>query len=96
MSGAAGASTAAMVAAIGNAIKACGTLVKVEPQEFIKIVDKQDEPLVVIKSSGSFSNSTKYLTSYKGLAFHCKSLTELNIPAKAEVINAKRFSIPDL
>ena len=96
MSGAAGASTAAIVATIANAIKACGTLVRVEPQEFLKIVIKQDQPLIVRTSPGLFSNSTKYLTSYKGLAFHCKSQTELNLPHKAELINAKKFSIPDI
>ncbi|MDF7798044.1 hypothetical protein P4C99_01115 [Pontiellaceae bacterium B1224] len=98
MSGAAatGASTAAIAATIANAIKACGTLIRVEPQEFLKIVGKQDQPLVVIKSPGAFSHSTKYLTSYKGLAFHCKSQTELMIPSNTEVIHAKKFSMPDI
>lgn len=97
MSGAAGgASTVAIVATITNAIKACGTLVRVEPHEFLKIVEKQDQPLVVRRSPGVFSNSTKYLASYKGLAFHCKSQTELNLPHKTELINAKKFSIPDI
>ena len=97
MSGAAvGASTAVIVATIANAIKACGTLVKVEPQEFLKIIEKQDQPLVVRTSAGVFSNSIKYLTSYKGLAFHCKSATELSLPPKAELINSKKFSMPDI
>ena len=97
MSGAAtGASTAAVIDGIANAIKACGTLVKVEPQEFLKIVEKQDQPLVVRTSAGAFSKSIKYLTSYKGLAFHCKSMTELSLPPKAELINSKKFSMPDI
>lgn len=96
MNGAAGASTASIAASIANAIKACGTLVRIEPQEFLKIVEKQDQPLVVKSSPGAFSASTKYLTSYKGLAFHCKSKTELNFPLKAELIHAKKFSIPDI
>jgi hypothetical protein len=97
MSGAAaGTSTAVIVATIANAIKACGTLVRVEPHEFIKIIEKEEQPLIVRTSAGLFSQSIKYLTSYKGLAFHCKSKIELNLPAKAELINAKRFSIPDL
>lgn len=96
MSGAAGASTAVIIATIANAIKACGTLVRVEPQEFLKIIGKQEQPLIVRTSAGVFSNSIKYLASYKGLAFHCKSKMELNLPAKAELINAKKFSIPDI
>lgn len=97
MSGAAvGASTAAIVATIANAIKACGTLVRVEPQEFLKIIEKQEQPLIVRTTAGVFSHSIKYLTSYKGLAFHCKSQSELNLPAKAELINAKKLSIPDI
>jgi hypothetical protein len=96
MSGAAGASTAVIVATIANAIKACGTLVRVEPQEFLKIIGKQEQPLIVRTPPGVFSKSIKYLTSYKGLAFHCKSEMELNLPQKAELINAKKFSIPDM
>lgn len=91
-----GATTGAYVSIIADAIKACGTLVRVEPQDFLKIVEKQEHPLVVRKAGGAFSQSIKYLTSYKGLAFHCKSQVELTLPANVELINARKFSIPDL
>lgn len=82
--------------AMMNAIKACGTLVRVEPEEFARILSLADRPLVVRSAGGVFSKSYRYLTSYRGLAFHCKSPAELYLPADAEVVNAARISIPDL
>lgn len=90
------ASTAGYVATVANAIKACGTVVRVEPNEFLTIVARQENPLVVRAKSKFISTSYRYLTSYKGLAFHCKSSTELLLPSNAEFINAKKISIPDL
>ncbi len=83
-------------AAVVNAVKACGTLVRVEPEEFLKILGFQENPLVVRSVGGLFAVSFKYLTTYRGLAFHCKSQTELRLPAEAELINATKFSMPDL
>jgi len=96
--GAAGAAagSAAYIAAVANAIKACGTVVRVDPTEFGKILSLQECPLVVRTVGGIFSTSYKYLTSYRGLAFHCKSPTELRLPQEAELINASKMSIPDL
>ena len=87
---------AAYAAAATNAVKACGTLVKVESHQFLEILKKQDCPLVVTTSGGIFSSSIKYLTSYKGLAFHCKSQAELRLPNNVELIRAKKFSMPDI
>jgi hypothetical protein len=39
------AEAAAHAAAIAQAIKASGVLVRVEPMEFLKILKRQDEPL---------------------------------------------------
>ena len=63
---------AAHAAAIAQAIKASGVLVRVEPMEFLKILNRQDEPLVVIATGGVFRTWWRYLTSYKGLAFFTK------------------------
>ncbi len=87
---------AANVAHIANAIKASGSVVKVEPDEFRKILDKIDSPLVVESVGGFFSVSYKYLTSYKGLAFYCKSPVQVEFDKNVEIITAKKIVFPDL
>jgi hypothetical protein len=91
--GAAGAAGAA-AAAIAQAIKACGVLVRVEPSEFLNVVHRQQEPLVVRAATGFFTTNYMYLTSYKGLAFWTKANYELGLPPKCEVVTAGSISIP--
>jgi len=91
MSAAAGAAAAA---AIAQAIKASGVLVTVEPLDFLNIVARQKEPLVVHTVGGLFWTNYQYLTSYKGLAFFTKSPEALNLPRDVEVVQAKNISIP--
>lgn len=86
----------AYIATLANAIKACGTLVRVEPSEFLRILSLQEDPLVVRSVGGFLSTSYKYLTTYRGLAFHCKNRTELPLPETAQLINANKISIPDV
>jgi hypothetical protein len=78
------AAAAAVTAAIANAVKAFGTIVRVEPEEFMKILSLDRNPLVVQSRGGLFSRSNKYLTSYRGLAFFCKSRTALNLPGESQ------------
>lgn len=81
-------------AAIANAIKASGVLVRVEPREFVKILAKTSNPLVVIAEGGLFSTNFQYLMSYKGLAFFTKSGEALALPADAEIVQARGINIP--
>ena len=90
------AAAAAASIAIANAIKACGTIVRVEPDEFLRILSLQEKPLIVTNKGGFLSTSYRYLTSYKGLAFFCKSRTELYLPGDSQLINANKISIPDM
>ncbi len=92
--GAAG--SAGYAAAMANAIKACGTVVRVDPEVFTEMLARQDSPLVVRTVGGIFSTSYRYLTSYRGLAFHCKSPTELRLPQGTELIHVKKMSMPDI
>ena len=89
---AAGAGAAA--AAIAEATKASGVLIKVEPQEFAKLLSRVKDPLIVIASGGVFRKNFQYLVSYKGLAFFTKSSDPLPLPPGAEVVNAGRIWIP--
>lgn len=89
---AAGAGAAA--AAIAQAIKASGVVVRVDPPEFLKIVGRTPEPLVVTARGGFLGRRYRYLTSYKGLAFHTSSVEPLPLPANAEVVAAKSIWTP--
>ena len=84
---------AAAAAAIARAIKASGVLVKVEPDEFRKLLERQRDGLVVVAEGGVFGTRYEYLTSYKGLAFHTSSKQALPL-GSAEVVMAKKIWIP--
>ncbi len=95
--GAATAGTAAIAqAAIANAIKASGVLVRVTPADFLTILKRIDDPLVVVGKGGVFRKHYRYLTSYRGLAFHTQSAEALVLPSRVEVVGAKQISIPEM
>ena len=85
---------AAHAAAIANAIKASGVLVRVAPEEFLKILHRQDEPLVVQAPAGFLQRGWGYLTSYKGLAFFAKSREPLLLSGRTLLVTAKSINIP--
>ena len=85
---------AAAAAAIANAIKASGAIVRVESADFEAILKKADNPLVVCAQGGFFSTNYQYLMGYKGLAFYCKSATPLTLLTSVETIQAKKIWIP--
>lgn len=85
---------AAAAAAIAQAIKASGVLVRVEPGEFSKILSRAKDPLVVTAKGGVFSANYQYLISYKGLAFFTKSATPVALPSGCEVVAARSINIP--
>jgi len=87
-----GASAAA--AAIAQAIKASGILVRVAPDEFAKILYRAKEPLLVVAEGGLFRTNYQYLVGYKGLAFYTKSDAPLNLPGGAELVKASRIWVP--
>jgi hypothetical protein len=86
---------AARAAAIARAVKASGTIVSVEPDDFISILSKSSRPLVVTAIGGLIKKNYQYLTSYKGLAFFTKSPSPLNLPGDIELIAARKIWIPD-
>ncbi len=71
--GAGGSAAAAQAAAIAQAIKASGAIVRVEPHDFMAILRKTKEPLVVMAKGGFMKPNYQYLTAYKGLIFFTKS-----------------------
>lgn len=89
-----GTAAAAAAAAIAKAIKASGTIVKVEPGESERILARQPDLLVVAARGGFFSTKHRYLTSYKGLAFFSQSATPLSLPSSHEIAVAQKIWIP--
>lgn len=85
---------AAAAAAIAQAIKACGVLVAIEPEDFAVLLKGIPDPLVVHATGGFWKTHHRYLTSYKGLAFHTTSVEPLDLHAGVEMIQAKSISIP--
>jgi hypothetical protein len=85
---------AAAAAAIANAIKASGVLLRVEPEEFTKLMNRAKDPLIVAATGGLFSKNYQYLMSYKGLTFFTKSSAPLPLPGGAELVTAGRIWIP--
>jgi len=85
---------AAAAAAIAQAIKASGAIVRVEPLDFMAILAQAENPLVVYCEGGFLTKNYQYLTGYKGLVFYTKSRTPLMLPEKIEIIVASKIWIP--
>ncbi len=86
---------AAVVAAnMAMATKASGTIVRVEPEVFLGLLQRQENPLVIHARTKLANRRYRYLTSYKGLAFFTKSKTPLSLPSSIELVEAKEIWIP--
>lgn len=85
----------AAAAAIAQAIKASGAIVRVSPEDFSTIVDRVEKPLVVVSVGKLFGTRYHYLTGYKGLIFYTKSSRQLVLKGSAEYINARSIHIPN-
>ena len=88
------AGAAAAAAAIANAIKASGVVLRVAPADFHTILRKIEKPLVVYAEGGFFSTNYQYLVSYKGFAFFTKSSEPILLPAQVETIAARKIWTP--
>lgn len=91
---AAAAGAVAAAAATAQAIRASGVVVQVEPAEFLSLLQRQSEPLVVHATGGFLSTNYQYLMSYKGLAFFTKSSEPLVLGKDVELVTAGSIWIP--
>jgi hypothetical protein len=94
MTGSAGGAAAAAAAAIANATKASGVLVRVPPDDFLRLVERGRDGVVVAARGGFMGRRYDYLTSYKGLAFFTRSPEPLALGGEVEVVTAVRIWIP--
>jgi len=88
------AAAGAVAAAIANAIKASGVVVKLEPTDFETIVRKAEKPLIIFNEGGLFSSKYQYMTSYKGFAFFTKSRVPMALPSNAEMVVTRKIWLP--
>ena len=85
----------AEAAAIAQAVKASGAIVRMKPDDFLQIAYRADDPLVVMATSKLFGKTSyKYIIGYKGLAFYTKSPSQLSFGGGTEVVHAKTIWIP--
>ncbi len=76
-------------ASIGEPVHLSGRCVAfLERDEFIDVMKRQEEPLLVCSFKGTFRNTYTYLTSYKGLLFAHKTRTPIPLEGY-EFINAE-------
>ena len=92
MSAAAGAAAAA--AAVAKALKASGTIVRLAPDEFLKLLEHNAQGLIVHTVGGVFSTRHNYLMGYKGLAFYTSSPEVLPLPGGCQIVEARKMWIP--
>ncbi len=69
-----------------------GTGVRIKSEDFMTIVSKSEEPLVVETAEGFFTKIYKYATAYKGFVFFTESLNRLHFTAHTEIIQAQSIS----
>ena len=91
----AGSNAAIAAVMLANAIKAQGVVVEVTPEDFQKIINKSEHPLVVHAQSKIIRTKHKYLTTYKGLAFFTKSHDIVRLSGNIEWVEAKKLSVPE-
>lgn len=85
---------AAAGAAAIRAIQASGAIVRVEPDDFLKLLHLMEEPLVVHAAGGFLRPQHSYLTSFRGLAFATRCPFPLKLPPGRIAIEAQRIWIP--
>ena len=88
------AASGAAAAAIANAIKASGVVVRVTPAHFQTILRKIERPLVVYAEGGFLSTNYQYLVSYKGFVFFTRSSEPILLPGEVETIIASKIWTP--
>ena len=79
-----------------QALRTTGLIVRVEPEEFFRVLHRQQQPPLVVQAVASvwFVPLYQYLTSYRGLAFYALSRTPLALPADCEIVEAGSIWIP--
>ncbi len=96
-----GASTAAGAALMAGALiaqakRAIEAIVELKPDDFKKIINDEERPLIVVSRGGFIKKYYQYLAGCNGLVFYARSVDTLQFKGGTKVIQAKKITIPDL
>jgi hypothetical protein len=69
-----------------------GTGVRIQLEDFLTILSRNQDPLVIVTSEGLFTKIYKYVTAYKGFVFFTESLDRLDFSSNIEIIYAQSIS----
>jgi hypothetical protein len=89
-----GSAVAAQQHAIANAVKAMCAIVQLNTTDFLNLLNRVENPLVVMAPRKFFKITYRYIFGWRGLFFFTKSDTVLELPNTAELIYAKRIWLP--
>jgi hypothetical protein len=78
--------------AFGTIFTDRGTGVRLKCEDFLNIIAKNPEPLVIVTVEGFFTKIYKYATAYKGFIFFTESLDRFEFDSNVEVIQAQSIS----
>ena len=81
-----------------QASAAMGVVITVEADDFLQIVSKTDNPLVVVAAERKLGKGIqyKYLMSYRGLVFYTVTDDPLRLPASTEFVQTAKIRVPQL
>ncbi len=82
------------LAAVAQAVKASGSIVQVEKEDFERILGLTDSRLVIASPSKGMFGRNQYLVPYRGFVFYLKSRDLIKIPDGFEIITAKKIWAP--
>jgi hypothetical protein len=85
---------AASAGAIIQATRAFGVIVRIDPADFLALVEQAPEPLVVHAPGGFFAAGHHYLASHRGIVFVVRTRQQLRLPHHCQVVEAKRIWLP--
>lgn len=90
------AGAAAAAAQMTYAVASAGGMVRVEPDVFLTLLDRSENPLVVYSSMWVLfiGRQHQYLTTYRGLTFVTRSPEPLILSKAVELIEAKSMFLP--
>jgi hypothetical protein len=96
MSNGAAGGAAGAYAAVANAIKALGAIVRLKEEDFIKVISRSENSVIIVSRGGFMKKDFDYLAAYKGFIFYVRTKNEINLPGNAEIISAQQIWIPSL
>ncbi len=81
-------------AAVAQATRASGVIVRMEPDQFQQLLYRISQPLIVVALGGVYKKKYQYLVGYRGLAFFTASVEQIQLPGGCEVVEVEKIWVP--